>query len=223
MLNDCDIVHTVSTSSARRLTDAGVCPSLISNISLSVNDLTAIVPKPDYIPSYPIVFGYRGALHVQKGIGTLMSAFSRLDPGKYKLIIYGSGDKNLIASRIRPGGSISYRGQYKTKDINQVLREIDVGIVPSICEETFGIVGLEYNNARIPTIGSDLGGITEWLKDQVNGLRFRAGDELDLLRTIQRLGNDPSLITSLQRNIKPWKNAQEYAFEISGIYKQLSS
>ena len=41
--------------------------------------------------------------------------------------------------------------------------------VPSVWPEPFGLVGLEAASAGLPAIAFDVGGISQWLKDGVNG------------------------------------------------------
>ena len=51
-------------------------------------------------------------------------------------------------------------------------------------EESLGLVGLEAMASGVPVIASKLGGIQDYLTDNVNGLYFEAGNEKDLSRKI---------------------------------------
>jgi glycosyltransferase involved in cell wall biosynthesis len=42
-------------------------------------------------------------------------------------------------------------------------------VVPSLWPEPFGLVGLEAARLSVPAVAFDVGGVTEWLKDGVNG------------------------------------------------------
>lgn len=223
MLNKCDIVHTTSKNIARQLIGYGVNPHIIMTVPLSAEGLSDIKPKIDIVPQYPITFGYRGKLHSRKGIQVLLSAFSRLDQTKCKLVIYGDGDLNLLKPFTQKELNIEYRGRYRKNQINHVLQEIDIGVVPSIWEEIFGIVGLEYINARIPVIGSNIGGISEWLKDGVNGFLFNPGNRNELFTIMNRFLNDPTLIVHVQKKIKRWKTGKTYAQEISALYDSIKT
>jgi glycosyltransferase involved in cell wall biosynthesis len=50
--------------------------------------------------------------------------------------------------------------------------------------ETFGIVILEAFYLKTPVIVSDVGGIPEIVKDNINGLLFNNNDEQDLLKKL---------------------------------------
>jgi glycosyltransferase involved in cell wall biosynthesis len=103
-----------------------------------------------------------------------------------------------------------------------VLEEIDVGVVPSIWEEVFGIVGLEYLNARIPVIASNIGGVGEWLRHGESGFLFQPGDDKALSGIMTELLDNPSEIVKLQRKMTPWKTMNEYAQEIDKLYHELA-
>jgi glycosyltransferase involved in cell wall biosynthesis len=50
-----------------------------------------------------------------------------------------------------------------------LLRSASVIAVPSLWPEPFGLVGLEAAVHGVPAVGFDVGGIGEWLRDDVNG------------------------------------------------------
>ncbi len=222
MLNMCQIIHVSSNYCREQLRALGVDKTILKNIPLSVNSLTAIIPKPLYDGHSPIQFGYRGLIHARKGIEILLSAFSKLDQKKCSLIIYGNGDLEIIDKYEKRGLKIRYMGSYNYKQVAKSMSNIDVGIVPSLWQEPFGIVGLEYMMARIPVIANNVGGITEWLINSQNGLLYESGDE-DALRTIMQLLIDkPGMIRDLQQNISPWKTFEDHIQEIRDLYNSIN-
>ena len=50
------------------------------------------------------------------------------------------------------------------------LARASIAALPSTWPEPFGLVGLEAAAAGVPTIAFDVGGITEWLRHEVNGV-----------------------------------------------------
>ncbi len=218
-LNKCSLIHVSSADVADRFSKYNINKDRIKTISLSVDGLTNIKPKEDYASHYPVVFGYRGEIHRRKGILTLLDAFSRLDQTKAKLIIYGEGERKIFKVYLERGLNIEYRGAYDRKRLNDVLNEIDVGIVPSIWAEIFGIVGLEYINARVPVIASNIGGIGEWLINEKNGLLVDPGDVDELTMAMERFIRDPTLINSFQSRTTRWKSMQTYTGQINKLYE----
>ena len=219
-LRRCDIIHTTSDYCADKYAEHGIARNRMRTAALSVSLLAQINAKVDSPVEYPITFGYRGGLHYAKGIHILLAAFARMDPNKCRLVIYGPGDKHILKG-FSSQPNIEYRGKYSPKHMPDSLTDIDVGVVPSICEEAFGIVGPEYLNARIPVIGSKIGGIPEWLKHGQNGFLFQPGNIDDLAGSMERFLNEPQLLQQIRSNIKPWKTVEDHVSEISGFYEEL--
>ncbi|UCD06630.1 MAG: glycosyltransferase [candidate division WOR-3 bacterium] len=221
MLNSCSAIHTTSRSVGKLIHGYGIDVRRVNVISLSAEGLSEIAAKPDHTGKLPITFGYRGRLHSRKGINVLLDAFSHLDQGKCRLLVYGDGNRNIMGPFLNCGLNIEYRGSYVPEEVNDKLEEIDVGIVPSIWEEIFGIVGLEYLNARIPVIASNIGGISEWLKEGRNGYLFPPGNTGALTKAMNKFIEEPKLVLHLQRRMNPWKSVRTYAAEISQLYEKV--
>ena len=60
-------------------------------------------------------------------------------------------------------------GWKKPEEIRAMLAEADLLAVPSVWPEPFGLVGPEAGRLGIPAAAFDVGGISEWLVDGVNG------------------------------------------------------
>src|SRR5277367_453014 len=60
-------------------------------------------------------------------------------------------------------------GWMKSQELRVALGEADLLVVPSLCPETFGLVGPEAGRFGVPAAAFDVGGISEWLIDGVNG------------------------------------------------------
>jgi glycosyltransferase involved in cell wall biosynthesis len=76
---------------------------------------------------------------------------------------------------------------------------MDVLIVPSLCEETLGLVVLEGLAAGTPVLASRLGGILDIVRDGVNGLLFPPGDVAALSDKIRLLLREPGRIVELSK------------------------
>lgn len=215
-LNRLDVIHCSSSRSKEILSMAGTREDKIKVIPLSNQNVAHISPKPLRDNHYPIVFGYAGGPSLHKGYQLLVKAFSKLDQRKSKLIMWRMG-ANKIST---PGLNIEVRNAYKPEEIDRIFKEIDVGIVPSIWEETFGMIGIEFLTAGIPVIGSEIGGITEWLKDKQNGFLIPPGDTDCLAQKMDMFISDPALIAKFQQQIKPWKTFGEHTNEIINLYKE---
>ncbi|OGU55590.1 MAG: hypothetical protein A2V66_15660 [Ignavibacteria bacterium RBG_13_36_8] len=219
MLNKCDVIHVPSKSTANRLMEFKVESSKIKTIPISISSLDDIVPKKPKTPGQPINFGYRGALHIRKGIQVLLEAATKFSEQECQLLIFGNGNLSLLQPYIKKFKNIIYRGSYKQNDVNLVLSQIDVGIIPSICEETFGITGLECIKAKIPIIASDIGGFSEWLVPKRNGFLFKPGDVNDLVKCMRTFIEKPEMIQQMADTMNSWKSSEQHAQEIQDIYR----
>ena len=66
-----------------------------------------------------------------------------------------------------------------TTQMDKVLKEMDIGIVPSV-KEAFGRITVEYMSNYMPVIGSDSGGTKELIDNKVNGFTFSSNVPEDL-------------------------------------------
>jgi glycosyltransferase involved in cell wall biosynthesis len=214
-LNKLDTIHCSTSRSAEIFINYGVLREKIKVIPLSVKNIEKIFPKPLRNNYHPIIFGFIGGMYFHKGCQILIDAFSMLDQSKAKLIIWDAPESNRLNSNL----NIELRAPYSFERITQVLKEIDVGIMPSLWEEVFGMVGIEWLTARIPVIGSNIGGIPEWLKDGENGFLVPPGDVQQLAKKMELFVKDPGLVAKIQRQIKPWKTLKEHVDEMITLYE----
>ncbi len=151
------------------------------------------------------VFGYIGTHTVAKGIDLLIQAFARVD-GKARLRVWGRENSQVTPALKEMAGRLSspkrdqieWLGEYRNEDIvKDVFNSVDAVVVPSIWVENSPLVIHEALQARIPVIASNLGGMAEYVKHEVNGLVFEPRNASDLARQMQRFVDDPALASRL--------------------------
>jgi glycosyltransferase involved in cell wall biosynthesis len=71
--------------------------------------------------------------------------------------------------------------------------QADLLVVPSLWPEPFAMVGVEAGRYGLPAVGFDVGGIREWLKDNINGHLASANPPTSsgLARTVLEAVSDP--------------------------------
>lgn len=218
-LNKIDFFHCSSQRMAEIFSNYGLLKNKFKIIPLAVKHLDNIRPKPFRNTGYPIVFGYVGGKYLHKGYYALIEAFSKLDQKKAKLIVWGVDSRDKYTQNL----NIEFRMAYRASEINCILDEIDVGVVPSVCEEIFGIIGLEFLSAKIPVIGSNTGGIPEWLDDGENGFLVAPNDPRELAEKMELFIREPDLIPKLQKQMKPLKTFDTHVREMLELYKEMLS
>ena len=137
-----------------------------------------------------IVVGALGKLHRDKGVYDLLYAISSLvkkDPS-VKLLFVGSGpaQHNLEqeAQRLFMRDKVIFTG-IRT-DVERMYAAMDLFVLPSICVEGFGMVLIEAMAMKKPVIGNTIGGITEIISDNINGILVPPGDVTALSEAITR-------------------------------------
>jgi glycosyltransferase involved in cell wall biosynthesis len=95
--------------------------------------------------------------------------------------------------------------------------------VTSIWWETGPIVVWEAFQHGRPVICSDIGGMSEKVTDQVNGLHFRTGSAQDLADVMQRAAETPGLWQELQAGIpaQPGHDLAEDVRILTDMYETL--
>ena len=95
---------------------------------------------------------------------------------QFEIVFVGDGparkDLEARASRIRGndgGVNITFTGWVEREEYDALLRDCHLLVVPSLWPEPFGLVGLEAGSRGIPAAAFNVGGISDWLNDGVNG------------------------------------------------------
>ena len=88
---------------------------------------------------------------------------------------------------------------YHRERLSEILANVDVGIVPSLCEEVYGYVGIEFLANGIPVIGNRRGGIVDYTINGRTGWINETCTAEELADIMERIINDPSSILPLNR------------------------
>jgi glycosyltransferase involved in cell wall biosynthesis/MoaA/NifB/PqqE/SkfB family radical SAM enzyme len=164
----------------------------------------------------PFTFGYIGTHIPAKGIHDLIRAFGSLR-GEARLRIWGRprGQHTDALQRIAASlpsdaaGRIEWLPEYKNQDIvRDVFDRCDAIVVPSVWVENSPLVIHEAQQARVPVVTANVGGMAEYVHHEVNGLLFEHRSVEALAEQMQRLVDDPSLAARL--------GARGYPFTPSG-------
>jgi glycosyltransferase involved in cell wall biosynthesis len=194
----------------------------------SGHDLSWIRSNIGRDKSEKLRFGYIGQILSIKGLHTLISAFAlNEESNDSKLLIYGDYDQEIsytskLTAQIKESGKdISLCGSFPHDQLGEILAGVDMLIVPSLWHENNPRVIQEAFATKTPVIASNVGGISEFVKHEVNGLLFERGNEIDLYHQISRVISEPNLIAQLRRGIEPVKTIESEVGEIISIYQDL--
>jgi glycosyltransferase involved in cell wall biosynthesis len=163
-----------------------------------------------------ITFGFMGRVIPTKGIDVVVNAFKGLS--EELLHIYGAIG---IKKRFLETENIIFKGSYDNNNINNVLNEIDVLIVPSIWYENAPLVIQEAFLAGIPVITSDIGGMAELVENNVTGYTFKTGNSSALKEVISDIVSNPTCLNTLQRSRDSVVDIKDDVKNIVNIYQEL--
>jgi glycosyltransferase involved in cell wall biosynthesis len=172
-------------------------------------------------------FGYMGQIKKTKGVHLLIEAFQSLGlNGSARLDIWGDLAKHpsytqRLKTLVGSTDRIALRGRFERNQLAQVLAEIDVLVVPSLWYENAPLVIQESFAAKTPVIATNLGGMAEAIKPDINGLLFERDDVADLARQLKRIVDEPELLRRLQAHVPPVKTIAEEVTELEEIYQGL--
>jgi glycosyltransferase involved in cell wall biosynthesis len=180
--------------------------------------------KPHFIDPDPGIGAGRGgyALYVgrlssEKGVGTLLAAWERVQQ-RVPLKIVGDGPlATAVAAAAARLEGITYLGRRDRRDVQALMAEASLLVCPSIFFETFGQVVIEAFAAGTPVLTTD-GGAAAELVSPGTGVLVRAGDAADLARTIDRLFSDDTALTFMRPAARA---AYEARFTAAANYRQL--
>lgn len=156
-------------------------------------------------PGEPFTFGYIGTHIPAKGIHDLIRAFGRLD-GDARLRIWGrprgqdtDALKGIAATLPRGVAQrVEWLTEYKNKEIvADVFNHCDAIVVPSVWVENSPLVIHEAQQARVPVITANVGGMAEYVRHEVNGLLFEYRSVAALAEQMQRLVSEQGLAAHL--------------------------
>ncbi|MBI4185663.1 glycosyltransferase family 4 protein [Candidatus Berkelbacteria bacterium] len=194
---------------------AGIDLEMIVNVTPAISR-----PKP-YILSLR-------RLVPSKGIDTLIDAFATIAPTHptLTLVIAGEGpEKASLKSQALQSGladRIHFIGSVPLEDGIGLLKSAVCTVVPSRSEGG-GLVNVEAQAAGCPVLASRVGGIPEYLHDDIGGLLFESGNAEELAALMDRLASDSTLCARLSQQGQEF--AHQFDWKILGhqyldLYKE---
>jgi glycosyltransferase involved in cell wall biosynthesis len=143
-------------------------------------------PRADADPAEHMVV-YLGRLEATKGVPLLMRAWEvfrdRHPDSALRLVVAGGGplyeQARQWASR---HSSVDVVGIVPSEEAQRLLRRALAAVVPSVCEETFGLVAVEAMAAGVAPVAAARGPFPELVDHGVNGALF-APEDADALAT----------------------------------------
>lgn len=228
--NQSDAIITVSNSLKSELCNLyNVCAEKVTVITNGINQPTSF--KRDYKMKDDLEIVFVGRFVPEKGLMDLIDAVEIVKNSypeiKLKLIGKLNQYSNVIINKLQSKGLeniIEFKGFLSGRVLENELINSDISVVPSHYEP-FGIVALESCVVGLPTIITDVGGLSDIIKDKVTGLKVPSKKPEKLAEAIIMLIGNEKLRQSLgeraRKNVVEnylWSRIAKQTFE---LYKRV--
>ena len=214
-------------------------PSPISIISIGVHP--AFHPKKSQLQGTAApYFAFAGRLQTTKGIYTLINSFRTLVESNdinplTKLVIAGGDSSSISTSTKLPKdlklrtaiqgleNKIEFIGSKTQNQLATLFQHASAVVVPSFYE-SFGMVAAEAQACGRPVIASNVGGLSNIVKDRVTGLHIQKANETDLTKAMttiltnnlytEKLGKQAAIFANKEFSWGSIVNKMERLYEV---------
>ncbi len=180
-----------------------------------------------------LVFAFIGSFMWHKGLHVLIEAFKKVVNKQIKLKIYGNADTineyatqtlNLVGGVRSDGISknderIEFCGTFDYEELPKIMKNVSAIVIPSVYKEIYPLVMQTALAFKKPVIASDVGGIPEVIKNEINGFLFPVGDVNKLRDILQMIVDDPKIIDKLSQNITIPRRIEEECITYDNAYR----
>lgn len=207
----------------------GVPPDKLVLNRQGVSRTSAVAVHPR-LAGKPLRIGFVGRWDPTKGLAELLRAWAGLPAGTAaELHVHGpepaddSSRAFQAAMRATAAGLPGVRigAPLAPQDMPAFLRSIDLLAVPSQWLETGPLVVLEAFAAGTPVLGSNLGGVAELVRHDVNGCLLPPTDAAAWAAAIQSLAADAGPLARWRAMIGPVRTMNDVASDMKALYTSL--
>ena len=138
-----------------------------------------------------------GRLSEEKGLRTLLQAWQKLPQIPLKIV--GEGPlRDMVSHSARTCSNITAFGFIERSHLWQLLKAASILVLPSTWYEGLPAAAVEAMACGTPSVASDLGSLSEVIKEDANGLRFEAGNPDQLAARVADLLSRPDHLSLLR-------------------------
>ncbi len=181
----------------------------LSRFHVGTPDERSTVRQKFQVPvNAPLVL-FVGNQYRLKGLEFAIRALSIMDTKAYLLVAGGDNPVHFrrMAEQLGVGDRVIFAGL--RSDMPEIYRAVDALVLPTLYE-TFALVCLEAMASGVPVLATRVGGVEDYLVDNVNGLYIER-EAVDIAVKLQQVLNDSRIRTSLID--QGLETAQNYSWE----------
>jgi len=194
---------------------------------LGISSVIARKPAPDLCPTpLPVRFGYVGRFAAIKGIIELAEAWRAL-PVDLPVTLEWFGPVNFdearaLVARLKDMLGRDHRVRFAeavpTSQVGEIMRSIDVLLVPSRCFEGGPTVVHEAFAAGTPVVGTRIGAMPELIRDRVDGRLLTPGSVSEITAAILEIAANPAKTVDAWRRSLPMPRTMD---DIADDYERM--
>ncbi len=166
---------------------------------------------------------YYGRLSREKGVDVLIEALVGLS--EKRLLIVGEGDDKKRLEKLVLDKGLDDRIEFKPwasgDSLVRIIKEARAVVFPFVWEEVFGYTLLESLFLGKLIIASNIGAVSEIIKDGYNGILFNVSDVDDLRNKILQINEKKEQILPNTKKTILRYDKNEYYQNLMNIYKNL--
>jgi glycosyltransferase involved in cell wall biosynthesis len=229
MINSSDAILAPTLFMQKQLVDNGISKSRMRHVPFGVS-AEHCTPHIKLPVGKRLKVGFIGSIVKYKGLHVLLQAIDRLgrEQSCVEVLIYGDIDQggtyaNDMVSLGTKLESVKFCGTFHHSEIGDKLKNLDVLVVPSIWYENSPLVLSAALLSCTPVLVSRLGGMTEIVREGVDGFSFESGNSKKLSSLISKFVNNRDLVLTLSKNLttKHRRTDFEYIKDVESVYKQI--
>lgn len=221
VLNDCQQIVALSDFMKSLMTAYGVPADRIEVLPHGPELEGVTVNRAE--PARPVSVAFIGSLSTHKGVHLLIEALKRRPDLDVRLKLYGAirkgdayVDRLLADSRNDP--RIHWIGTFPVESLGRVLSGTDLLALPALWYENAPLVVKSALHFGIPCLVSDLGTLSEMVREGQDGWRIPPGDVEALIRVLERVAEQPALCKIQAR---PAPSIDEHAERVFSLYQAM--
>jgi len=123
-----------------------------------------------------------------------------------KLLVVGEGSfEEYLKMRVKDldlEDNVEFLGKVPDEELPKVYSSADIFVLPSVYGESFGIVVLEAMSSGLPVIVSNVGGLREIVKNNVDGIILDKNNPIEIYKKIMLLYHNRELRGMLAYNAR---------------------
>jgi glycosyltransferase involved in cell wall biosynthesis len=222
-------VFTPSAFLRRLAIEWGVAADRITVLPNPAPALPGLAPRDELRERLGVAgptLAFAGRLTAQKSLHVALDALAQVD--EVTLLIAGEGDE-LASLRARArelglNGRVRFLGAQPRERVLELFRAADAAILPSAWEN-FPHTVVEALATGTPVIATDVGGVSEAVEDERNGLLVPPGDAGAFAAAVRRYVSDVPLQERLRAHAAP--SVERYApdavfAELESVLRQIA-